>query len=231
MLIDLLNSANYMMISRNAVKILGLECAAYCSELLYIYEKAYNKKKMTYEGFFKVDRSYIDDRTSIPAARQLELDQKLVELKIISIDQDNKDIIKIGIEQYASIIASQDVIKSKKSDSVNNKAKAMKQYITASDKKELKLLNDWLDTIFATKHALYKTQIEAFVNTLHEFTDDLEARYEIIKIATIQSYVDCKWAINSYTRSKNYSQSDVKSKPVVRTTLQRRATKLEGAEF
>ena len=201
MLIDLLNSANYMMISRNAVKILGLECAAYCSELLYIYEKAYNKKKMTYEGFFKVDRSYIDDRTSIPAARQLELDQKLVELKIISIDQDNKDIIKIGIEQYASIIASQDVklldtvediVKSKKSDSVNNKAKAMKQYITASDKKELKLLNDWLDTIFATKHALYKTQIEAFVNTLHEFTDDLEARYEIIKIATIQSYVDCK---------------------------------------
>ena len=39
MLIDLLNSSNYIMINRDAIRVFGLNTAVYCSELLNIYKK------------------------------------------------------------------------------------------------------------------------------------------------------------------------------------------------
>ena len=39
MLVDILSPANYIMINRDAIRILGLNTAVYCSELLTIYKK------------------------------------------------------------------------------------------------------------------------------------------------------------------------------------------------
>ena len=65
MLIDLINSSNYIMVNRDAINVFGLNTAVYCSELLNIYKKAVSKKKITADGYFTVDRNYITKQTSL----------------------------------------------------------------------------------------------------------------------------------------------------------------------
>ena len=68
MLIDILNSSNYISVNRDAIRIFGLNTAVYCSELLTIYKKAITKKKLYDDNYFKVDRSYIEKQISISRA-------------------------------------------------------------------------------------------------------------------------------------------------------------------
>lgn len=63
MLIDILNSANYIMVNRDAIRIFGLNTAVYCAELLNIYKKAVIKQKLVDDTYFRVDRKYIENQT------------------------------------------------------------------------------------------------------------------------------------------------------------------------
>ena len=65
MLIDLLNSYNYLMVNMSAIHIFGLNTAVYCAELLNISKKAYKKKKLIDGVYFEVDRKFIREQTSL----------------------------------------------------------------------------------------------------------------------------------------------------------------------
>ena len=109
MLIDLLNSANYIMVNIDAIHILGLNTAVYCSELLNIYKKAVIKKKIYNEKYFKIDRDYIEKHSSISVEDQLKCDANLGKAGIIKADNQDPDLIFFDVEIYASILASEDV--------------------------------------------------------------------------------------------------------------------------
>ena len=58
MLIDILNSSNYIMVNMDAIRIFGLNTAVYCAELLNIYKKAVSKKKLYNDNkYFKIDNN------------------------------------------------------------------------------------------------------------------------------------------------------------------------------
>ena len=247
MLIDLLNSANYLMVNMEAIRIFGLNTAVYCSELLNIYKKAVVKNKLYNGTYFKIDREYIKKQTSLEIEDQLKCDINLRKVNIIIPDEEDPDIIRFDVEVYASILSSEDI---KLLDSVSSKVKvnnpknvkmaqrnriiiALKQAIECKTVAMLQKLQEWIDSVMADpKRFMSKQQVIAFKNRLDEYCEgDLQKALDIINIATIHGYVDCQWAINLYERDNKPLKANVPINNSVRVTTQKKTTELSDEEF
>lgn len=245
MLVDLLNSYNYLMVNLDAIRIFGLRSAVYIAEVLNIYKKARIKKKLieTSEGsFFKVDRKYIAERTSLTVEDQLACDINLAKVGIVTRYNQEVDTIKFDVELFASLIANEDVkLVSKVSKAIKVDApkgvkatkrdhiiQSLKEGIVCTNQDLLFALRGWVDAIFAGPSPyLSKSQIEVFQKTMNEYCKgpngkgDLDLALKIVEIATAHAWKDCQWAINAY-ENKGPSAGTTTT---VRTTKQERATK------
>lgn len=248
MLIDILNSSNYIMVNMDAIRIFGLNTAVYCAELLNIYKKAVSKKKLFNDGkYFKIDRDYIKKNTSIEIEDQLKCDANLLKVNIIKPDSENPDIIYFDVEVYASLLASEDI---KLLDKVSSKVKVsnpkgtkqvqreriivnLKEAIECKTPEVLFALRGWIDSIMSDpKRVMSKQQVIIFKNTLDDYCDgDLAKALRLIEIATTHMYVDCQWAINIYERDNKpvYRSANISyqnTNPSTRVTEQKRTTQL-----
>lgn len=233
MLIDILNSSNYIMVNMDAIRIFGLNTAVYCAELLNIYKKAVTKKKLFDEKYFKIDREYIKKQTSIAVEDQLKCDANLVKINVIQRDEVDPDLIFFNVETYASILASEDI---KLLDKLSSKVKVsnpkgvkqsqrertinlLKESIECQTYEVLVGLRNWIDSVMADpKRFLSKQQVSAFKAKLDDYCNgDVQKALEIINLATIHCYVDCQWAINLYEKG---------NKPVYSTTPQFNQTRI-----
>ncbi len=247
MLIDLLNSSNYIMVNMEAIRIFGLNTAVYCSELLNIYKKAVTKNKLYNENYFKIDRDYIKKQTSLEIEDQLKCDANLRKVNIIQPDETNPDIIYFDVEIYASLLSSEDV---KLLDKVSAKVKvenpknikqvqrdriiiALKESIRCKTVPVMQKLQEWIDSIMADPNKyLSKQQVSAFKDTLDDYCNgDLQKALDIINIAMIQGYINCQWAINLYERDNKPRMSSNPSVGAVRVTQQKKTTSLGTEEF
>lgn len=239
MLVDILNSYNYISFNIDAANILGLNAAVYCAEVLNIYKKAIIKDKTIDEAYFKLDRSYISNRTSLTIEDQLKVEANLSKIGLITKQTNNPDNIKIDVELYASIISSED---KKLIKDISSKVKikdprgvkmtqrhmiqeALKKNIVCPNEELLNSLKDWVDAIYSNPNGyLSKKTIEMFQTTLDTYTKgDLDLALRLVKIATIQGWKDCEWAIKSYEQDQAYTKKNELRKP--RVTDQRIATK------
>lgn len=247
MLVDILNSSNYIMVNMDAIRIFGLNTAVYCAELLNIYKKAVSKKKMFNDGrYFKIDRDYIKKQTSIEIEDQLKCDANLLKVNVIIPDAEDPDIVMFDVEVYASLLASEDI---KLLDKVSSKVKVnnpkgtkqaqrdriilqLKDSIECKTPEVLFALKGWIDSIMSDpKRVMSKQQVAAFKNRLDDYCNgDLEKALKLIEIATIHMYVDCQWAINLYERDNKPAarayQGTVENKSGVRITEQKRTQQL-----
>lgn len=251
MLLDLMNSENYISFNIELAHKVGLESAVYCAELLNIYKKAYNKKKLIDNEYIKLDRNYIYNKTSLLTEDQLRCDLNLIKINVIKKNVDNPDIIKLDIQLLASIISSDDVkLKENIKELVTKKSprglkESSRQYmiselknsIVCSNYELLTALRGWVDGVYANpKGFLSKQSIKLFQDTLNNYTQgDLDLALRIVNIATIQGYRDCQWAINSYEedlkiKKKNLFQYSTVNNQV-RTTEQVKADKLSNDIF
>lgn len=234
MLVDLLSPANYIMINRDAIKILGLNTAVYCSELLTIYKKVVSKKKFVNdENYFNIDREYIKKQTSLEIEEQLKCDLNLAKVNIIKIAEDNPNVIFFDVEIFSSVLASEDVKlltnvskkvkvenpKGSKQASRDYSIQALKDSIECRTPEVLFRLRDWIDTIFASGKGLSKQQVKLFKDKLDEYCNgDLQKALKIIELAIIHAYIDCQWAINTYERENKFAGNSSNS---TQTTLNR----------
>ena len=241
MLIDIFDMNDYITFNINVAKIFGLNCAVYCSELVTIYKKALKKNKMVDGEFFKLDRKYVTDRTTLTIEEQLAVDSAWMKCGLMEKHQDNPDIIKLDINLLFSILTSEDTkkleqlsktfkVKSKdetKQIKKNSIIKNLKDGIKCSDSELLSALWDWIDSIYSKPNAyLSKAMVEDFQKSLYDFTKgDLDLALRIVEIATTQGYKVCQWAINLYLKdekqkkaAQNYAQS------TLRVTRQKVAT-------
>ena len=223
MLVDLLNSANYIMVNKDAIRIFGLNTAVYCSELLNIYKKAVNKDKLIETNYFKVDRNYIAKQTSISVEDQIKCDLNLIKVNIIEVSKDNPDIISFNVETFASILSSEDV---KLLDGVSKKVKTVNPKGTKATQREriivnlkesiqcktyevLVALRGWIDSVMSDPNKyLSVQQVAIFKDKIDDYCNgNLELALQIVKIATIHQYIDCQWAINTYEKDKKVQAS------------------------
>ena len=247
MLIDLLNSSNYIMVNMDAIRIFGLNTAVYCAELLNIYKKAVTKKKLYDDVYFKIDRDYIKKQTSIEVEDQLKCDANLLKVNIIKINEENPDIIFFDVEVYASILSSEDV---KLLEKVSTKVKvanpkgtkqaqrdriiiALKDSIECKTYEVLDGLKGWIDSIMADpKRYLSKQQVAAFKDRLDDYCNgDLQKALEIIRLATVHAYVDCQWAINVYERDNRPARMSIPITNTVRVTEQKKTVEVGEDAF
>lgn len=214
MYVELLASDNYISVNRKLAQLFDLKTAVYIAELTNIITKVVKKKTVDKEGFFVVNRNYIEERTTISIEDQLICDSILTKVGVLDTSKDDVNKIRMDIELLTSLIANEDakllgevakkckVSKVKKSEAkVQAIRQSLKASVTEDDKDILNALYGWIDSILDSKNFLSKNIIEIFQKQLSDYTSDKNTKLAIITVATIQAYKDVTWAIRSYERN------------------------------
>lgn len=218
MYLDLVSSDSYNSYNIKIAHVFGLKTAVYWSEIINIARKAINKKKLDDDGYFKVDRKYIFNQTTLTTEDQYEIDKKLASVGVTGIKSADPDQISLDIPLMVSLTTNDDLdlltsiskkatIKSKKETQISKRSiiiQNIKNSIVEPNETVKEALINWVDTMFAgTKGYLSKKQLEIFQTTLNNYANtDINLKLKIIEIAIVHSYRDCQWAINVYEKDK-----------------------------
>ncbi len=222
MLVELLSQSNYQSFNIKLAQLLGLESSIYLSALIDINEKAYRKNKVIEDGFFTVDRNYIEQRTTLSKARQNKIE---AELNRVGILQLSNDYIKINLDILTSLVLeeNENIRKDLSSFRKAATAKSKGDYILNSVKnnidqtlpEELQLAySNWLDSVYAkfnfiNKQTLFNAQIEVNNAANH----NLDVAIDIINIAAANGWKDMKWAVKVY-KERHPSSGVVENKDI-----------------
>ena len=217
MYIDLIASDTFISINRKLAQLFDLKTAAYVAELANIALKVTKKKTFNDEGFFTVNRKYIEERTTLSLDDQLKCDNILNKAGVLQELETDNNQIRVDVATLTALITSEDT---KLLADISKKAKAtkgtsaaakkaailqnLKNRINEPDLEVLAALHNWLETLYGNKK-VNNTTVDMFVAGLNEFTNDKNTKLTIIKIATAQNYSEVKWAIDIY--NKSYAKS------------------------
>lgn len=214
MLIDLLSTGNYASFNIKLAHIIGLEASIYINELLNINEKAIRKSKL-HGNLIKLDREYITKRTTLSADKQLEIEQRLIKIGLITKDESNSNLLSIDISILTSLVMSddEDLLKSvekltrlkgaKKTSAKEAAIEKLKDYVIATDPELREAYFSWINTIYAKQGWMSAKAVTAAQSIVDSFADhDLDLALKIIDIADTNGYRDMEWAVNKY--KENY---------------------------
>lgn len=212
---ELMASDSYGRYNRKLMKLAGLNTAVYWSEILDIVIHVVKKKKFDENGFFKIDRKYIEDRTGLKIEDQLDCDAILENLKVLEHAPGETSKIKVMLSTMEQLIISDSneiseisIKKTKltKSQKAENKKNAvvltMKKLIKEKDV-DLRLKYEaWVDSVYASgKGFLTKEKIEIFENGINAFSSDKQVKLLILQQAIITGYTNPEWVIHAYETS------------------------------
>ena len=193
-------------LNKRLVKIAGFEVAAYWAELQSVLKQVVKKQTMDEQGFFLLDRSYVERETTLTISKQLKCEEKLIELGALLRDAENPNRIAIGVNAMVAVITGEDTTKLKKSGRSSADEKAakiagmkatMKKALVETDPEIRAAYERWIDGMIDAANCRFtKAVVQLFEKTIAEYTDNKTLRLKIIEIATINSYKDATWAIN-----------------------------------
>lgn len=196
-------------LNKRLVKIAGFEVAAYWAELQSILKQVVKKQTMDEQGFFLLDRDFVERETTLTLKKQLKCDDKLLELGVMMKDESNPNRIAIAVNGMVAVITDEDTTKLKKSNAVKKDEKAAKIAGIKANMKKALLETDvdlryayerWIDGMIDAANCRFtKAVVQLFEKTVTEHTSDKNLRLKIIEIATVNSYKDATWAINRVT--------------------------------
>lgn len=213
MLISIYQSEdNYCSFNTKCAQIFGLECSVYLQQLIAILDKVIRKKKFIEGNYFKVDRKYIKDRTTLDKINQKNQESILKKLNIIQ-DKD-EDIIALDLDLLTSILMEEDKDELKRLTQIcKNNSKEIRDgekreaiisnlqaSVVCSNDELLNKLQDWVEVCMRNKF-LNKVLVKQFQTELNNYCKgDLDMALEIVDIATERMYTQCQWAINLFER-------------------------------
>ena len=193
-------------LNKRLVKIAGFEVAAYWAELQSILKQVVKKQTADEQGFFPLDRDYVERETTLNINKQLKCEEKLVSLGVIMKDPDNPNRLAISVANMVEVITDEDTTKLKKTGAVKQDAKAakiagmkatMKKAILETDTELRAAYERWVDGMIDAANCRFtKAVVQLFEKTVTEYTTDRSLRLKIIEIATVNSFRDATWAIN-----------------------------------
>ena len=193
-------------LNKRLVKVAGFEVAAYWAELQSILKQVVKKQTADEQGFFNLDREYIERETTLTLNKQLKCDEKLISLGVMMKDPANPHRIAIAVNGMVAVITDEDTTKLKKSTAVKKDEKAakiagmkitMKKAILETDPEVRAAYERWVEGMVDAANCRFtKAVVQLFEKTVTEYTTDKNTRLKIIEIATASSYRDATWAIN-----------------------------------
>ena len=220
MLVELLSQSNYQSFNIKLAQLLGLESSIYLSALIDINEKAYRKDKII-DGFFVVDRDYVEQRTTLNKTRQSKIENELSRVGILQL---SNEYIKINLEILTSLVLeeNENIRKDLSSFRKAATAKSKGDYILNAVKSNIdqtlpielqQAYSNWLDSVyskfnFINKQTLFNAQTEVNNAANH----NLNVAIDIVNIAAANGWKDMKWAVKVYKeRHPNYNVIDMKA--------------------
>lgn len=199
-------------LNKRLVKLAGFEVAAYWAELQSILKQVVKKKTADENGFFTLDREYVERETTLTITRQFKCEEKLVAMGVIMKDPDNPNRLTISVQNMIEIITDEDTKKLKKTSAVKKDEKAaklegmkatMKRAITEADVELRAAYERWVDGMLDAANCRFtKAVVQVFEQTVTNYTPDKAKRLRIIEIATANSYKDATWAINRLSSAR-----------------------------
>lgn len=211
MLVELLSQSNYQSFNIKLAQLLGLESSIYLSALIDINEKAYRKDKIIDDGFFVVDRDYVEQRTTLNKTRQSKIESELSRVGILQL---SNEYIKINLEILTSLVLeeNEDIRKDLSSFRKAATAKSKGDYILNNVKNNIdqtlpeelqQAYSNWLDSVYAkfnfiNKQTLFNAQNEVNAAANH----NLDIAIDIINIAAANGWKDMRWAVKVYKERK-----------------------------
>lgn len=193
-------------LNKRLIKIAGFEVAAYWAELQSILKQVVKKHAADEQGFFILDRDYVERETTLTVTKQLKCDDKLISLGVMLKDETNPNRIAIAVNGMVAVITDEDTTKLKKTNAVKKDEKAakiagikatMKKAILETDPDLRAAYERWIEGMIDAANCRFtKAVVQLFEKTVTEYTTDKTIRLKIIEIATASSYRDATWAIN-----------------------------------
>ena len=202
-------------LNKKLVKIAGFEVAAYWAELQSILKQVVKKQTADEQGFFPLDRDYVERETTLTINKQLKCEEKLASLGVIMKDPDNPNRLAISVANMVEVITDEDTTKLKKTGAVKQDAKAakiagikitMKKAILETDLEVRAAYERWVDGMIDAANCRFtKAVVQLFEETVTSYTTDRAKRLRIIEIATANSYKDANWAISRLSSTRPQS--------------------------
>lgn len=196
-------------LNKRLVKVAGFEVAAYWAELQSILKQVVKKQTMDEQGYFTLDRDFVERETTLTVNEQLKCDDKLVSLGVMMKDETNPNRLAIAVNGMVAVITDEDTTKLKKTSAVKKDEKAakiagikanMKKALLETDAELRAAYERWIDGMIDAANCRFtKAVVQLFEKTVTEYTTDKNTRLKVIEIATVNSYKDATWAINRVT--------------------------------
>ena len=193
-------------LNKKLIKIAGFEVAAYWAELQSILKQVVKKQTMDEQGFFTLDRDFMERETTLTVTKQLKCDEKLLSLGVLQKDPVDPNRLAIAVNGMVAVITDEDTTKLKKTGKTSADAKAakiagikatMKKAILEDDLELRAAYERWIDGMVDAQNCKFtKAVVQLFEKTVTEYTKDRNLRIKIIEIATTNSWKDATWAIN-----------------------------------
>ena len=216
-------------LNKRLCKLVGFEVAAYWAELQSILKQVVKKQTADEQGFFTLDRDYVERETTLTVTKQLKCEAKLTEMGVLVTDPDNPNRLCISVNNMVEIITDEDTKKLKKSTTKADKEvlkaakiegmkETMKRFITEQDEELKEAYYRWIEGMIDAANCRFtKAVVQLFEKTVTGYTQDKAVRLKLIEIATAGSYRDANWAIEKLCNSRAYMAAKMST-----------ATKLSG---
>ena len=210
MMLSIVSTNNYNSYNVSIAHLIGLHEAIYLNELINIYEKAERKGKVD-NNFFHVDRTYVEERTTLNSDEQKAIQSALKAVGIVDTDGKKNDRVMVNIPVIMELLSSGDTkaingfVKDLKDQKKVSKRESiirslMKNIETPNE--ELRVAyNEWIESVINKRGYMDKKAVTEGQRVVDEFScRDLDKALKLISIATINSYVDMTWAVNIFKR-------------------------------
>lgn len=231
MLSDILSSDMYASFNVKLAHRIGLTSAVYLAELINIQHKAYTKNKIT-DNCFKVDRNYIERRTTLSKKDQYDLDEILCSLGVVKMGVENKDLVSLDLDAITGLLLDDRVNIESKVKAVTKRKRVTKQdviketlkaSIRTTNEELREAYSEWIDTIFMRFGWMSKAAVLEGQDVIDNYTQkDLDLALAILKIGATNGYRDLSWAITKYEQrapsrsSKSIEEAtDAEVKPAI----------------
>lgn len=95
-------------VNKKAIRLFGIETAVYFSELSRVVKRVIEKGTADQNGFFPLDRGYIEKEIGLTREQQYNCDSILIRNQILANLSDDRDHIAVDLNRWVGLITSED---------------------------------------------------------------------------------------------------------------------------
>lgn len=222
--IDISSQENHIMINCSIAKTFGLETATYWAVLNSVLFQVQKKNKYDELGFFKLDRKYITDKTTLSAQAQKKIEAQLASFGILAIDPSSSNRLCVDVSRMLSYISNRDATEllkqsmqitkeekkvakaetdpiskaEQKEKKIQGMVKTMTNYLVEIDPDLFEAYRIWIDSMIRSKR-LTGIQVQNFEVAINQYAQsNKQLKLDLLRIAAERTYSNLEYVVSVY---------------------------------